>query len=134
MELPLSAKGVLLVGESVLLGRNDRDEWELPGGRPDPADADLEATVRREFAEEAGILVEVGCRLADEVFEVVPGRRVRVVSFACASSETPRLASEEHLDMRLVPLGGLGALALPGVYRRAIDAAVALRAVAGGTR
>ena len=33
---PVSVKGVLLIAGRVLLLRNDRDEWELPGGRPDP--------------------------------------------------------------------------------------------------
>jgi len=30
---PVSAKGVVSSRNGVLLARNDRDEWELPGGR-----------------------------------------------------------------------------------------------------
>jgi hypothetical protein len=33
MPLPASIKGVLLVEGGVVLVKNPRDEWELPGGR-----------------------------------------------------------------------------------------------------
>jgi hypothetical protein len=32
---PTSVKGVLVVEGRVLLVKNSRDEWELPGGRPE---------------------------------------------------------------------------------------------------
>jgi hypothetical protein len=31
--LPISIKGVLIENEAVMLLENERDEWELPGGR-----------------------------------------------------------------------------------------------------
>ncbi|MBB4907559.1 NUDIX domain-containing protein [Actinophytocola algeriensis] len=33
MTFPVSIKGVVIHADKVLLLRNDRDEWELPGGR-----------------------------------------------------------------------------------------------------
>ncbi|MFS0783156.1 NUDIX domain-containing protein [Bacillus sp. 1P06AnD] len=33
MKLPISIKGIITENNQVLLLKNDRDEWELPGGR-----------------------------------------------------------------------------------------------------
>ena len=54
--IPVSAKAILVVDDRVLLARNHRDEWELPGGaarrgRPDVGES-LEDAVVRELAEE----------------------------------------------------------------------------------
>ncbi|MGK5543530.1 NUDIX domain-containing protein [Streptomyces sp. URMC 127] len=52
---PVSVKGVALdAAGRVLLLHNERDEWELPGGRLEPTDPSPEHTVEREFEEETG--------------------------------------------------------------------------------
>ena len=43
-----SAKIVVWHENSLLLGLNNRGEWELPGGRPEPGDESLVETVYRE--------------------------------------------------------------------------------------
>ena len=53
-DCPTSIKGVLLVDRRVLLVKNSRDEWELPGGRIDEGEDHAE-TLSREFAEELSI-------------------------------------------------------------------------------
>jgi len=35
---PVSVKGVAVQGGKVLLLRNERDEWELPGGKLEPGE------------------------------------------------------------------------------------------------
>jgi 8-oxo-dGTP pyrophosphatase MutT (NUDIX family) len=56
---PVSVKGVAVQDGKVLLLRNERDEWELPGGKlevgEDPADC-----VVREISEESGWPVTAG--------------------------------------------------------------------------
>src|SRR5215211_5408820 len=81
--LPISVKGVLIHKDRVLLLLNERDEWDLPGGRPDPGE-DHRAALKREVQEEAGLTVEVGAALREYLFEVLPGRFVRIVPFACS--------------------------------------------------
>ena len=53
MNFPVSIKGVLVEAGRVVLLENDRDEWELPGGRLEPGEAP-ETCLAREFAEEWG--------------------------------------------------------------------------------
>ena len=126
MSHPLTVKGVVLDRHgAVLLARNHRGEWELPGGRPEPGESH-QAAVAREIAEETGLAVDVGERLAAWRFEVVPGRRVDVVAYACTlRGDRPPVPSAEHEDVRFVAAGELGSLPLPGGYGAAIDAATA---------
>ncbi len=121
---PVSAKAVVLRGGSVLLGRNDRGEDELPGGRLEPGERAEDAVVR-EVGEEAGLRVRVVRPLAEPPFEVLPGRAVLLAGFLCAEVDGPRVPvrSEEHAVMRFVPLAELDALPLPEPYRRFIRAA-----------
>src|SRR5215207_3157246 len=79
---PISVKGVLIHQNRVLLLLNERGEWDLPGGRPDPGE-DYRTALKREVQEEAGLAVEVGVALSEYLFEVLPGRFVRILPFAC---------------------------------------------------
>lgn len=121
---PVSVKGVLLDRGRVLLARNDRSEWELPGGRLEPGE-DLATAVRREFAEETGLDVHVGRLLHAATFEVVAGRHVVVIAYACATAKTAELrVSSEHEALAYHDVGELGSLPLPDCYRVAIATAV----------
>jgi ADP-ribose pyrophosphatase YjhB (NUDIX family) len=53
MNFPVSIKGVLVEAGRVVLLENERDEWELPGGRLEPGEAP-ETCLVREFGEELG--------------------------------------------------------------------------------
>ena len=108
MAVPTSAKGVLIHDGRVLLLLNERGEWDLPGGRPDPGE-DFPAALKREVREETGLDVEVGAALDEHLFEVLPGRFVRILPFVCQlSSGGDVILSHEHLQTRWVPFTELG--------------------------
>ncbi len=126
---PVSIKGVVIQDGRVLLLLNERGEWDLPGGRPDPGE-DHRAALVREVREEAGLSVEVGELLDEHLFEVLPQRFVRIVAYVCRLVGAGNVAvSHEHLDTRWVPLADLGESIddhpLPkgylGAIRQAID-------------
>jgi 8-oxo-dGTP pyrophosphatase MutT (NUDIX family) len=121
LEIPTSIKGVLIVDGKVLLMRNARDEWELPGGRPEIGETPEVALVR-EIAEELSIAVTVGPRIDAYVFEVLPHRNVSIVTYGCTlvGEFTPQV-SEEHLEYGVFPLDDLPAAGLPNGYRRSIE-------------
>lgn len=126
---PLSIKGVLIDDGRVLLLLNERGEWDLPGGRPDPGE-DHRSALAREVREEAGLSVEVGVLIDEHLFEVLPQRFVRIVAYACTLLETRDVVlSHEHLETRWIALADLGETIdghpLPkgylGAIRQAID-------------
>jgi len=125
---PISVKGVLVSDGRVLLLLNERGEWDLPGGRPDPGE-DHRAALTREVREETGLAVEVGVRLDEHLFEVLPQRFVRIVAYACTLvGAADIILSDEHLRTHWAPVPELAeAIAwhrLPVVYLNAIRSAL----------
>jgi len=118
--MAVSVKGVLVAAGRVLLLANERGEWELPGGRPEPGESER-ATLAREMREETGLEVAIGARIGQERFEVLPGRIVEIVSYGCVSKDLDRFRlSGEHRGHLWAPVAELPSLRLPDVYRRAI--------------
>ncbi len=129
MQYPTSIKGVVIRDDCVLLLLNERGEWDLPGGRPDPGE-DHRTALIREVSEEAGLVVEVGAQVDEHLFEVLPQRFVRIVAYACRLvGGRDVVLSQEHLATRWVSLAALGETIdgrpLPkgylGAIRQAID-------------
>jgi 8-oxo-dGTP pyrophosphatase MutT (NUDIX family) len=121
VEHPTSIKGVLLVNDRVLLVKNPRGEWELPGGRADAGEDHAQA-LAREFAEELAIQIEVGKQIDSYLFEVIPERHVFIVTYGCKLSckFNPKLSSE-HTDHCLWPIDRLSELDLPVGYRTSVE-------------
>ena len=118
---PLSVKGVLIHDDRVLLLRNERGEWDLPGGRPDPGE-DFRVALKREVQEETGLEVEVGAALDEYLFEVLPqklpGHFVRTVpQMGWATIQNGRLLrlAEKEFDVffHVAPMADRRRLAVP---------------------
>ena len=108
LKYPTSVKGVVLHQGRVLLLANERDEWDLPGGRPEAGEDHCAALVR-EVREETGLSVEVGVLLDEHLFEVLPQRFVRIVAFGCTLAGAADVTlSHEHQDVSWVSLADLG--------------------------
>lgn len=116
----MSVKGVVLLDGCVLLVHNERDEWELPGGRLEAGETP-EACVAREVAEETGIEVHVGPIVDAWVYPVVPTSSVLVITYGCTAPDgVVPVVSHEHDDAALVALTDLDDIVLPDGYRRSI--------------
>jgi 8-oxo-dGTP pyrophosphatase MutT (NUDIX family) len=117
---PVSIKGIVFLGDRVVLLKNERDEWELPGGRLE-AGEDPAACVAREIREELAIAVRVEALLDCWLYEVLPGQEVVIVTYGCRAdgAAAPQL-SAEHQAVGLFALAELDTLPMPEGYRRSI--------------
>ena len=127
--LPVSVKAVVGPTGSVVLLHNERDEWELPGGRLESSDANLVAALERELLEELGLAVRARRVVHAWRYDPLPGRAVMVVAFACdLEGDWPDELrhSAEHDDVGVFSLAELEGLRLPSGYREAIALAHSL--------
>ncbi|MBZ4319942.1 NUDIX hydrolase [Streptomyces huiliensis] len=122
---PVSVKAVALGSrQRVLLLRNERDEWELPGGRLEPGDRTPEATVERELWEEARWRVAAGPLIDGGVwlYEPIPGRRVVIITYGCTvlTPDAKPVVSHEHKEVGLFAADEVPGLNMPDGYKRSI--------------
>ncbi len=121
----MSVKAALRAPGGWVVLRNDRKQWELPGGRIDVTDSSLKDTVRRECLEELGVSVDVKELCGSWLFEVIPGRRVVIVCFAATAhiAMSDVVISDEHDRVRIATEPELDDLDLHIGYRRAVEIA-----------
>ncbi|MGC0328032.1 8-oxo-dGTP pyrophosphatase MutT (NUDIX family) [Streptomyces sp. SAI-170] len=132
---PVSVKGVALdADDRVLLLKNEREEWELPGGRLEPgtadgvvpADVSPEAALEREIREETGWEVKAGPLIDGGVwvYEPIPGRKVLIVTYGCTvlTPDQAPVVSHEHKQLGLFAANHVAALNMPEGYKQAVAA------------
>ena len=117
---PVSIKGVVFVGNRVVLLKNEREEWELPGGRLEAGESPMVCVVR-EIREELAIDVTTDELLDCWLYEVLPGREVVIVTYGCRydGGGSVRM-SHEHSAVGLFDVAEIDSLKMPEGYRRSI--------------
>lgn len=119
---PISVKGVVRRGHTVLLLANERREWELPGGHVEPGESP-EAALVREFEEECGLAVTPGALMSSAFYTPVANQGTVLLLFYTALEVTPNAPvaiSEEHTQYLWADLDALPA-SLPAVYRSVLE-------------
>jgi ADP-ribose pyrophosphatase YjhB (NUDIX family) len=117
---PVSVKGVLVRDGRVLLLKNEREEWELPGGKLELGE-EPQVCVAREITEETGLAVTAGTILDAWQYHIGEGRDVLVVTYGCYSegNESPRL-SDEHQEIGFFTGAEVASLSMPAGYKQSI--------------
>jgi len=117
---PVSVKGVAVHNGKVLLLENERDEWELPGGKLELGE-DPPACVVREISEETGWQVIAGPLLDCWQYHIRPDRDVVIVTYGChVRSTDPPVISNEHKRAGLFTPGQVPGLVMPDGYKRSV--------------
>lgn len=119
--MPISVKGVILANDAVVLLKNERNEWELPGGRLESGELHT-ACCARELSEELGIAATV-IELIDTWVYNIGSSCVQIVTYAClveSSQLSETRLSHEHKALGVFPLLSLGDLVIPDGYVRSI--------------
>ncbi|SFE43766.1 NUDIX domain-containing protein [Actinacidiphila alni] len=135
---PVHVKAVVLDAEGrVLLSKNDREEWELPGGPLDSGDAETgrrpdaspESAVERHVLERTGLLVEADALIDDGVWilETTPVERSLIVTYGCSllppdqpPPDPEDRIGDDHKGHALVRLDRVRDLEMAAPYKRAI--------------
>lgn len=121
---PISVKGVLVSSsDRVLLFKNEREEWELPGGRIEIGETPEEC-VAREIHEETQWKVTAGPILDTWMYYInAAEKHVFVVTYGCyPESDVEPVLSHEHEEIGLFTESEVALLNMPGGYRRSIAA------------
>ena len=120
MDFPVSIKGVLIIDGRALLLKNERNEWDLPGGRIELGETPENCLIR-EFQEEASVNVKIEGIIDSYLFEVIPGKHVFIVTYGCElrGDFSPKV-SHEHQEIGLHSINDVQNINIPVGYAGSI--------------
>ncbi|NND65233.1 MAG: NUDIX hydrolase [Gammaproteobacteria bacterium] len=128
--VPISVKGIVFDNDKVWLRKNERNEWELPGGKLDEGEQP-EQTVTRELQEELGFEVDMTSIVQSHLYTIKlsedESRGVLVVSYLCRLLGKPGDFETEGeagvAQFKDFPIEAVSDLNMPEFYKVAIEAA-----------
>ena len=90
----VSVKGVIKKNNSFLLRKNERDEYELLGGKLEKDDINLRDRLKKEFLEESGIKIIVNKEL-EPWFLNINGDKVLIIPYICNIEYIPSVLYDQ---------------------------------------
>lgn len=119
---PVSVKGVIMRADRVVLLKNERDQWELPGGKLELGETP-QRCLTREIAEELQLCVDASRLLDAWVYCIAPEIRVLIVTYGCTeTAERAAVLSDEHKQLGWFPPAAVETLNMPAGYKASIHA------------
>jgi 8-oxo-dGTP pyrophosphatase MutT (NUDIX family) len=117
---PVSVKGVIIRQGRVILLKNERNEWELPGGKLE-LDETPASCVAREVTEELHLHVEAARLLDSWIYTIAPGVHVLILAYGCTEArECAAVLSDEHRQFEWFSVEDVDSLDMPGGYQASI--------------
>lgn len=118
---PVSVKSVIYLNDKVILLKNERDEWELPGGKLDPGESP-ESCVVREVFEELSISVQIDRIIDSWLYVVSPNVEVVIITYLCkiVGKNLSPTVSHEHKEIGFFDIKEVPDLLMPDGYKRSI--------------
>lgn len=118
---PVSIKGVVLIDGKIPLLRNERDEFELPGGKLEPNEQPQICLVR-EINEELSIDVYADKIIDSWLYTIRPKVKVLIVTYGCIlknNNRHPKISSE-HKELIMASPQEVMLLNMPDGYKKSI--------------
>jgi len=119
---PVSIKGVIILNERVILLKNERDEWELPGGKIDPNETS-EHCLLREIKEELNIEAKIHSLIDTWFYNISNKVNVFIVTFLCRPITLDIIKikiSNEHKEVGFFSFYEIKGLNMPQGYKNSI--------------
>jgi 8-oxo-dGTP pyrophosphatase MutT (NUDIX family) len=131
--VPISVKGIIFEDGKVWLRHNERNEWELPGGKLDEGEQP-EETVVREMREELGFETKVVDIIQSHTYIIKKSsdesHGVLVVSYLCKlikkTSKFENIGEAGIAKFKQFSLDEMKSLNMPDFYKDAINKAQAV--------
>lgn len=128
--IPVSVKGIVIEDGKVWLRKNERDEWELPGGKIDPGEQPSE-TVLRELQEELGFIINIERLVSADMYTIQKSidesLGVLVLCYLCKlmekSGEFELIGEAGKSEFKAFALDEIDSLNMPDFYKHAIKTA-----------
>jgi len=128
--IPVSIKGVVIEDGKVWLRHNERNEWELPGGKIDKGEQP-EETIIRELEEELGFKTSVEKILQAHMYiikiSVDESKGVMVITYLCnlieKVGEFELIGEAGEAKFNKFSLDEVNDLNMPDFYKESIKAA-----------
>jgi 8-oxo-dGTP pyrophosphatase MutT (NUDIX family) len=117
---PVLVKGVVIRGGRVILLKNERNEWELPGGKLE-LDETPASCVAREIREELQLDVEPTRLLDSWIYTIAAGVHVLILTYGCTETrENTAILADEHERFEWFPINDVDSLEMPEGYKASI--------------
>lgn len=117
---PVSVKSILIDDQRVLLIKNERDEWDLPGGKIEKNDNVIE-TLIKEVKEELNIIIDNYNILQAEKYLFRKQEIIVVTYFSEITNEDPIILSFENIDYQFFSYDKLNELKLTPWAKDSLD-------------
>lgn len=131
---PVSVKGVVYQDGKIVLLKNERDEWELPGGKLELGETP-ESCVAREIEEELGLVAKTGPILDSWIYHIYDGVDVLIVTYGCYPTPFAHIThSPEHKAVGLFSPEEITMLRMPDGYKESIQSWLDYLQLADGTK
>ncbi|MEY2829286.1 MAG: hypothetical protein RIQ33_1144 [Bacteroidota bacterium] len=120
---PVSVKGIIEINGKYILLKNERNEWELPGGKLEP-DETAEQCLVREIEEELNLKTEIKKIVDVWLYDIKGKVKVLIITYQCKhnySSTDEIKISHEHKEVGLFTLAEIINLNMPEGYKNSIS-------------
>ena len=119
---PISIKGIIFINNKIVLLKNERDEWELPGGKLE-SDEIAEDCVIREIKEELNIDCEIDYLIDVWMYNILNKVNVFIVTYLCKNLEfniDKIRISNEHKEVGFFSIQDIDNLKMLNGYKNSI--------------
>lgn len=119
---PISIKGVVFINNKIVLLKNERDEWEFPGGKIEINETPEECLIR-EINEELNLKCSVSKLIDVWMYNILNKVNVFIVTYLCEkliiNTEILKI-SHEHKELGLFSIDEIDNLNMPQGYKNSI--------------